>query len=130
MKVSGFSLLELIVVIIIIGVFTMVGLVNHSRIIEQTLDKEADVNLRMVQSAERTYHMEYTVYYPQEGSSTDIEDLNEELKIYLPEESDPKWNYTVYSDGTVTAVRNIKDGRTWRLEISDEDPVCAGKYCP
>lgn len=127
---SGFSLMEVLVVIIIISIAAAISIGNHFRVMEQALDKEAKVNLTMVQSAEKTYHMEYTVYYPQTGSTTDIDAVNENLKVYLPRESSRKWNYTVNSDGSVTAVRNVSDGRSWSLGVLDEEPACTGKYCP
>lgn len=115
---QGFSLLELLVVIVIIGVLSTIGLSHYGAMKERTLDKEAAANLKLMQAAEKVYHLETGTYY----TSTDTTAINQELKLSLPVTS-PDWQYRAMAGGCVEAVRSSSDGRSWNLPISQEEPV-------
>ncbi|MDD5669144.1 MAG: prepilin-type N-terminal cleavage/methylation domain-containing protein [Candidatus Omnitrophica bacterium] len=128
MREKGFSLTEVIVVVVIVTIIAMLGLVKYSGIKEQSLDKEAKANLKLIQAAQKIYHMEFNpLYYPSTGNSSDITEINSNLKLSLPAAS-MKWNYTVDSTGRGVAVRS-GGARTWTLQIGGDEPTCTGTGC-
>ncbi|MCM8795768.1 MAG: prepilin-type N-terminal cleavage/methylation domain-containing protein, partial [Candidatus Omnitrophica bacterium] len=54
----GFTLLELVVVIIIIGILATFGISQYIPARERALGKEAIANLKLIAAAERIYRME------------------------------------------------------------------------
>lgn len=129
MKNSGLSLLEVIVVLVVIGLIATLGLINYAGIKEEALDKEARANLKLIQAAEKIYHMEFNPnYFPPAGVETDLTQINDNLNLAIPSGVDRKWNYGVDSTGTSTATRVGGGGRSWTLDINADDPICTG--CP
>lgn len=127
MKPNGMALIEIIVVIIIVAVIATMGLVNYSGIREESLDKEARANLKLLQAAEKLYHIEFNpYYYPTTGTETNHSLINTNLKLSLPTGT-PKWTYQTDASGNAVATRS--DGsRTWTLLIGNDEPTCTG--CP
>lgn len=55
---QGFTLLEMLVVIILIGILAGLGISNYSKTKEAALGKEAKANLKLIGAAERIWKME------------------------------------------------------------------------
>ena len=125
----GFTLAEILVVIVIVGILAALALPNYSAIKEKSLDREAKASLALIQAAEKIYKMEYGSYYPAAGSTNVVTDINSYLKLSLP--SGMTWGYTVDTDAAkVNATRNVSGGRIWDLPYADEIPSCTGPGCP
>ncbi len=125
---QGFTLLELIVVIVIIGILATFAMPAFMTTKEHALGNEAQANLRLIRAAERIYRMEQGTYFPATGSVTDIggsSGINENLKLFLNENN---WDYTI-SGGTdtftATATRSgpHPTGCVYTLNQSSENPV-------
>ncbi len=127
---KGFTLLELLIVIIIIGILASLALPNFGKSKENVLNKEAISNLKLMQVAEKGHYLEMNTYYPSPAVSTsNIANINDNLKLSLNANN---WTYTVWSStGCSQATRNGGDGRSWYLTIADVagDPD-AGAGCP
>ena len=63
---KGFTLLELIVVIIIIGILATLGFTQYTKTIERARGTEAKMILGQLRSSQEAYYLEYNQY------STDI----------------------------------------------------------
>ncbi|MDP2941557.1 MAG: prepilin-type N-terminal cleavage/methylation domain-containing protein [Candidatus Omnitrophota bacterium] len=121
---TGFTLHELIIVMVIAGILVAIGVPSYIGMQEDSHNREAISNLRRLQEAEKFYHVETTNSY---YSSSNINNINTNLTVSLPYDPDPdyvpKWGYTVYSTGCVQATRNGNDGRNWYLPILGEEPI-------
>ena len=127
----GFTLIETVVVVIIVGILAVLGITQYGSYRESTLDKEAAANLKLIRSAERIYRMETGAYYPATGSQADIATINTNLKLDLPASATRNWNYQVWNTGCSRATRNGDDGRSWSLAINDADgEPNSGAGCP
>ncbi len=128
---KGFTLVEILVVLVIIGILVALALPNFTTTKEKTLDREAKATLALMRAAERIYKMEVGVnYYPYDSytSTNNISLINTNLRLSLSATAFPNWSYSinnVSSTGTGLATRL---GRTWTLDSvgSSEEPVCTG----
>ena len=132
---TGFTLLEILVVIIFIGILSAVALPQFGTTKERNLDKEAKANLLSLQAAEAIYKMENGTYYPAVGTTTNVvNDINANLKVGLPG-SGANWTYTLVNIAVenAQATRVGSGGRTWTILLpagSSDIPTCAGTGCP
>lgn len=133
---SGFNLMELLVVLIIVGILAALALPNFQKTREAAFDKEAKANLKLIQAAERIYYIENAFYMPASGFNSSSSTINTYLKLTLPTGTDSSnvWNYTTLSTGTGRATRLGIDQRTWTLAKDNATANCtcpgAECYCP
>lgn len=130
---KGFTLIELVVVIIIIGIFATVSFTHYVSTREKVLDKEAISNLKLIRDAERITKVETSNYYPTSGSVSDIAAINTNLSLMLPTASNPYryWDYVVTSTGCAYATRyNGPDTRGWYLTIDNNGDPLSDTSCP
>jgi len=128
---KGFTLVEILVAVVIVGILAAVGLPNYIMIKEKTLNREAKATLELIRAAEKIYRMEYGAYY---GPESDPATINQFLKINLPVTAAPLWSISVDSASSIgTASRTVgPDVRVWTITFQgDNPPTCpAGTYCP
>jgi prepilin-type N-terminal cleavage/methylation domain-containing protein len=115
---KAFTLIELLIVIIVIGILAGLGLPQYLKTKERALDDEATVNLKIIQAAEKIYHMETGVYQACANNAC----LNNNLKLSLPQGSARNWRYYTDAAGTAAAERLSGTPRTWFLEINGNTP--------
>lgn len=95
----GFTLIELITVIIIIGIMLGVALPKYMQVAEKTKANNAKRVLDIIRKAEEAHYAENSVYVNyDEGDTEGIADEIPQDKI----DNDPEWNYSVVIEGDGT----------------------------
>lgn len=119
---GAFTMLELMIVIVIIGVLATLGILQLSGPKEQALEKEAKANLKLIAAAEKIYRMEAGLFV-----GADNEDkINDYLRLMLPEGADRNWDYSVTSltadtfNATATRTKGTNIRTYWINETEDE----------
>ena len=114
---KGFTLLELIIVIIVIGVLASLALPGFGKARESALEKEAQANLRLISAAEKIYHMEYNAYF----TGTDLVVINNNLKLSLPAQN---WSYAITSaaPGTAFTAQATRGAKELCINETEVDP--------
>jgi len=128
----GFTLIELIIVLLIIGVLATLAIPQITVSQERARCREAIANLRLIAAAERTYLLELDSYFPHpsaaipSGTETDVGTIDSMLKLSLNEDN---WDYVVTSDNTnltLTATATRLTGRfsncVFQIQITSNNP--------
>jgi len=128
-KLKSLTVIEIIVTLIIIGILATLAIVSYGPSREALFDREAEENLRLIQTAEKLYHAKFTsIFYPDVGNQTDETIINSFLRLDLPTQN-KRWEYQVTHTGCVSATRSGAVPRIWRMFINDQDPT-SGAACP
>jgi prepilin-type N-terminal cleavage/methylation domain-containing protein len=131
----SFTLVELVVVIIIIGILATLAATHYGVINERAFDREATANLSLIQAAERIRIMEVGTYFDSGGAMPPaapnaITNINDNLRLFLPAGNNRRWNYVTWSLaglGRNIAIRYFRPGvvgRQWRLDMNVDEPTC------
>ena len=122
-KESSFTLLEILIVIIIIGILAALGYINYARVQENNLDKEAQSDLRVILTAESLYRMQSTTDSFLQPSPNTNAGINTAFDLSLPtlncatSNSNCYWEYSIpiatSSAFCAQALRNGNNGRSW-----------------
>ena len=116
----SFTLLELVVVVMILGVLATISFVHYTAYQERALDNEAQSNLALIIAAERVFRMEspLDVYYV----SAVENDLNTNLRLFLSTAANRPWAYLATQSAAANPVccaqatrRGGPMARSWRL---------------
>ena len=89
---KAFSLLELIIVVVIMGIAASFAIPSYFKTREHALGKEASSNLKLIAAAERIYRMEQGTYYPPSGTESGIDNINTNLRLLIVETN---WDYSI-----------------------------------
>ncbi|SKC59238.1 type IV pilin protein [Ohtaekwangia koreensis] len=88
LKVKSFTLSELLVVLVIIGILVLMALPVLMPLISRTRSVEAKQGLKHIYTLEKTFFYEFSKY------SSDLEKIGFEQEKLITETSDGKSNYT------------------------------------
>lgn len=100
------SMIEVIIVLVISGIFASVGFANFTNFTEKNRGKNAETNLSVIFNAEKRYKLSNNEYFDCAGCA--VTDMNSKLDIFI---DDPYFTYTitVNEDGfSAVATRNAK----------------------
>lgn len=120
--VTGFTLIELMIVVVIIGILSAIALPNYTNTREKAIDREAKSALKLIQSANKQYFIQGEYYYPVAGSESNLLNINRNLSIDL---SGGHWIYTVTRTVTGFSATAVRSGRTWTITNLVTDATCS-----
>lgn len=135
---KGFTFIELMVALIIIGVLVSLAIPGFFRTKERAFDKEAQIGLNLIAAGEKMYRAKIGSYYPSSGT-VDKSDIEDNLQLDL---SSSSWEYNITGLGgtnfNATAARNgpASWGRQWLINATGDlscVPTCAScepNVCP
>jgi type IV pilus assembly protein PilE len=100
---AGFTLLELIIVIVILGILATLGFTQYTKIVEKGRSSEAKVILGQLRTAQLAYYMENGAYFYVDGG------LCSSLGVEAPNNCSQTTHYFYYqcgwSNGMIAAKR-------------------------
>ena len=101
MKPKGFSLLEILVVVIIVGILASIALPNFGKAVEKAKVRDAQGALNMIYQAQRMYKLDQgsygTVVLPGQPGEPGTLVVGQ----YLPNPNpNPNWSFSASSGGT------------------------------
>ncbi|MBI5872790.1 MAG: prepilin-type N-terminal cleavage/methylation domain-containing protein [Candidatus Omnitrophica bacterium] len=118
----GFTLMELLVVIIIMSVLVAIAVPTYINTKEKALDKEAVTALKMVKAGERQYFSKFEFFYPVSGSTSNLAFINDNLSLDL---SGSNWGYAISGTGSTFSATAARGARTWTITQVTSDPTCS-----
>lgn len=136
-KNRALTLIELVVVIIIISIMAVLATPQYFRAREKGMDKKAQTILELIRAAERQFHVERGVNFPQPGGSsvTDIHAINANLSLDLKDDGDWLYNITSGVGGGASFIANLTRvggwgfARSWWINGTMYNASCTGN-CP
>lgn len=136
-KFWGFTILELCIVVVIIGILATLGLASFSGSREQSMEKEALSNLKLIASAEKFYRLEhmkpFMVTYIAYIACADTAAVNTNLGLQIPS-NDLNWRYKVIVSVSYPITFSAKaqrtsgfaSGKTFCINDTQDVPQTAG----
>jgi len=127
-KSASFTLLELLVVIIIIGILSALGLAGFTKTKQNVLSKEAKSNIKLIAAAEKIYRMEDAG--SSYGACSTAAICNTMLKLDL---NTTNWLYKVELNGgvaTITATLVGTPACTYTLSSANFNANPSPSGCP
>ena len=124
---EGFTLTELLVVVIIIAILAVLALPMLVKTLEKAKVGEATSNLNLIRTGQKIYFLEYITFTPVAAPTSDFSDLN----IEDPNDSSSRYfDYTIQSgDAADFTARAQRQGTaptpysTYYYEISKDGTI-------
>ena len=133
---NGFTLLEIMLVVVIVAIIAAFAIPNYTKSIEQAHLKDAKANLTAIYAAQQIQHSETGSYYPSSATTVNTAAINTNLRLNIIEQG---MTYTCTgvagrAQFTCHAVRSGSSPytvRTTEAVLSSGNPTCiSGAACP
>jgi len=90
-NLTGFTLLELIVVVIVIGILATIAIPGYQNVVNNTREREAKTNLKLIYNAQKMFRLDKNKY---SGTIAGLSD-------YIPDPDTEVYDYTVTDSAQV-----------------------------
>jgi prepilin-type N-terminal cleavage/methylation domain-containing protein len=125
-RFRAFTIIELIITVIIVGILATVGVGQYTGTREQAVRREAMSNLALIASAEKYLSLQADTY----KNYTNTSEVNSNLRLSLPLNS-PNWNYKVVDANTTAFTAKagrVKDNNAtaWCINATSREAFTAG----
>ena len=111
----GFTLMEIIIVVITLGVIASLALSSYNKVVEQNYCRSAQMNLIAIHNAVQIYYLKNQTYNTRSGF--DLTAINTDLNLSIV---DSQFTYTVSADPnyfkSVRATRNSATAYTCSVD--------------
>lgn len=127
----GFTLLELMVVVIIVGVIAAFAIPNYSKSIQKAHERDMLAQLTSIHAANLLYRSYDGKYWNTGGVGKDMAEINSALSINIIANSGTTYNYNSAngSSYTATATWGAYTLRVTGVAIGTANPCCQGGAC-
>lgn len=123
---KGFTILEMIIVIIIITILFATGVFVFLRMQEQTIRKEVIANLKLLRAGQIAYRLDTGRYY-RSGCVYNLDsnkNLTDTFALNLCSVGSCSAFYLCDSSGCCGAMlTNISTNRRYRIDVNNEEPI-------
>jgi prepilin-type N-terminal cleavage/methylation domain-containing protein len=99
-KETGFTLIELMIVLTIVGILAAMAIPRFMRTSTKTKQKEAQLLLKQIYTMERAYRQEYDTYYPGNGGTVVVNPGGIITRLDVEIMLSALYSYAVTSDRT------------------------------
>ncbi len=121
-KKQAWTLVELLIAVMIIGILASLVLPNYKKMRDGTYDKEAIANLKLIAAAQKVYRFEQGTYI----NATNTEEVNDRLKLTLPTSAQAIWDHEVVGAENTKFIgkagRRPNHDPAWIINESIEEP--------
>ncbi|GAG47841.1 unnamed protein product, partial [marine sediment metagenome] len=125
MTKNGFTLTELIVVVVILGILATLAIPNFFKVMENTKAKEAVASLHQIRAGEHIYRYEENAYWP--SGAGDNAAINAQLNLSLDTGAERNWDYSITADASTFTATATRIGKAADNTITiDEDGEIGG----
>lgn len=118
-RLGGFTLIELMIVVAIIGILAAIAIPNFVKFQCRSKQSEAKINLKSLYVAQQGYHAEYDLY-PSVADATSTNFLG-----WRPEGKVMRYNYSAVGGGstftgTALGTTDSVNGDSWRMRQAND----------
>lgn len=125
-RLRGFTLTELIVVVVVLGIMAGFAIPNYTKSIDRSYRKDGTVNLTAIYAAEQIYYNNNNgSYWPASGSG-DVSAINSNLGLGILSNN---LTYSCSGNGATFSCTAIRGSMTLTVTQASATPTCSGS-CP
>ncbi len=102
-SIKGFTLMELMIVVVIIGIIAAFAIPNYNKSIQKAHERDMLVQLTSIHAANLLYRSYDGKYWDTGGTDKDMADINSALSINIIANSGTTYNYNSANGTSYTA---------------------------